>query len=177
MNIAIQSGINPTIRLTSCELDLARYVIRHRIERNKRENYPVTDFTGLTDEERDFRSYVGELCFCKLFNISPDLQWQSRPYYDAILCGYKVDVKTQARKEAPGTQKLIVKQKDNQKFPDYYALMVGKVPSYTLYGFAHYSRVIQPQYYTEDKLHPCWVFPVENLAHYIGADDPSYHGE
>lgn len=80
----------------------------------------------------DIEGVAGELAFCKMFNVYPDTNTESWADYDLVLLGFTIDVKTTKYRNG----KLIAPYwKKDKKLPDYYALIIGEMPSYEFIGF------------------------------------------
>ena len=127
--------INTKIVLTREEQKICEYIgiKRYNINREK----GVTDKKiGKEDNHfMDINGFGGEFAFCKLFNIMPDflvkVTQTNKNDYDALLFNcISVDVKT--THYITGT--LAVANWKIDKV-DCYALMIGKMPSYTFKGF------------------------------------------
>jgi hypothetical protein len=79
----------------------------------------------------EINSFGGEVAFCKLHNLWPDLTDNVFATADCIMSdGNTVDVKTTPREFG----RLLVKKLDKDKFPHYYALMIGGFPKYHFMG-------------------------------------------
>lgn len=81
------------IYLSEFELKAAR---RLGIDRQEYDEIHASGAKNMSDvslEENTGRSIAGELAFCKLWNIYPDLQHTKPEPYDCMLKGYKIDIK------------------------------------------------------------------------------------
>jgi hypothetical protein len=162
---------HPVVSLNTAEQKLAAYVARTRSdfyfeqERHRITLYGAIGQDGLTDEER-FRenmlqSMGAEVAFCKAMNVFPRLEVEDRSCFDAVLPGgHKVDIKSTKHLTGP----MHVKPRKHLKtHPEWYALMVGTMPLYTLIGFIEAAYVLREETmdYTRDK--PCHVIKQQLL--------------
>jgi len=125
--------IGSTHELCAAERAVARYLAGER--------YKIARSLGIKDgkmgpqstDATDLEGIAGEIAFCKIFNLYPDLQIGERLNYDAILSsGVTVDVKTTKYE----TGRLLAVLGKETHAPDAYALMTGVFPgSYTFRGF------------------------------------------
>ena len=140
--------IGQTVSLNTAEKKLAYFVARNRNARNRClnvVNLKVSPRDGVTI---DLEGVAGELAFCKMFNLYPDLDTDRMPPYpefDARLSdGWTVDVKTTRY----GDGKLLVDVRKGRKVDgvDFYCLMTGEFPGpYTFRGFMAKSLLVRPE--------------------------------
>lgn len=129
-----------TITLNKQELRLAKFIANQRAEFNKHSGVKEAKVGKQDSSVIEFEGMCGEIAFCKLFNIYPDLRvevvTQLNDDGDCTYKGKRVDVKTTSYKNG----KLLTApwKKDNV---DLYALMIGESPTYEFKGFAHASEL------------------------------------
>ena len=130
-----------TITLKQEEQEVIKEICVKRLSRNAVIGNPNKVEAASKEYFYLLNGYGGELGFCILANVFPDLTWLSPGIWDCIVNGKTVDVKT----TNASTPSLIV---DNPKREiDYYVLMVGSFPSYEYLGFC--SREELSQNYVE----------------------------
>lgn len=126
-----------TVTLTIDEQIHADFVGKKRQENNEQKNtYNQRVNTDRDDEELNVQGSRGEFAFCKLFNLFPDMNINTRTMKedngDALLDGKVVDVKT-GKRDWGG---LLIPLKHRNKTSIYaYALMTGEDDTYTFRGF------------------------------------------
>ena len=140
--------IGQTVSLNTAERKLAYFVARNRNRRNRClnvVNLKVSPRDGVTI---DLEGVAGELAFCKMFNLYPDLDTDRMPPYpefDAVLRdGWTVDVKTTRY----GDGKLLVDVRKGRKVDgvDFYCLMTGEFPGpYVFRGFMAKSILVRTE--------------------------------
>jgi hypothetical protein len=126
---------NYTVTLNKEEQRLARYLARQRYETSRKNGVYDAKKGDQSNEFVDLEGISGELAFCKIFNVYPDIDSklvnQTNDVGDCVYKGYNVDVKTTAHRNG----RLICAKWKNNKV-DIYALMVGEFPTYEFRGFA-----------------------------------------
>ena len=141
--------IGQTVSLTTAERKLAHFVAKNRNGNNRHFNTTNLKISPEDAATVDLEGVCGEIAFCKLFNVYPDIDTDREPphpLYDAIIPpppGIRIDVKT--TKYDGG--KLLVDSRKGVKTlgVDYYALMTGQFPGpYTFRGFIAREHIIQP---------------------------------
>jgi len=141
--------IGQTVSLTTAERKLAHFIAKNRNGSNR--SFNVTNLKISLDDAAtvDLEGMCGEIAFCKLFNVYPDLDTDREPphpLYDAVIPpppGFRIDVKTTKY----DTGKLLVDARKGKKTDgvDFYALMTGSFPGpYTFRGFIAREQIIQP---------------------------------
>jgi hypothetical protein len=96
---------------------------------NKKKN------TSMTPMQTEIEGIAAEFAYCRILNLYPDIQVDTRRLEDATLPdGRLVDVKT-TRPHKTFTPRLMV-EASKKKGVDIYALMVGKFPEYRYAGYA-----------------------------------------
>lgn len=162
--------IGQSISLNTAERKLAYFVARNRNRRNR-----VLNVVNLKVSERDgvtidLEGVAGELAFCKMFNLYPDLDTDRMPPYpefDAVLRdGWTVDVKTTRYVDG----KLLVDVRKGRKVEgvDFYCLMVGEFPGpYVFRGFMARFVLVKPGRVRVMRGHEAYVAEQGELS-----DDP-----
>ena len=142
--------IGQSISLTTAERKLAHFIARNRNGNNRYFNITNLKISAADPAEVDFEGICGEIAFCKLFNVYPDLDTDHEPPHPLHDCvippppGFRIDVKTTKYE----TGKLLVDARKKGKVGgvDYYALMTGSFPGpYTFRGLIAREHIIQPQ--------------------------------
>lgn len=137
--------MGPEYRITLSEAD-QRLVVRvaaARYEANRTRHVKDRSICGSVDI--DLNGYGGEVAFCRLYEIDPDFDIGPRSsergtdFGDCILKGQRIDVKTT---EWQTGRLLAVSWK--RPDVDYFALMVGKFPTYECRGFMAVDDLLQP---------------------------------
>ena len=126
--------------LNEAEQRLSKYVAKRRYEVNRNNGTVDAKKGNQSNEFVDLEGIAGEIAFCKISNLYPDLEvkvtTQATDKGDCIYKGQKVDVKTTSYNNG----RLICALWKNNEV-DVYALMVGTFPSYEFRGFAMASEL------------------------------------
>jgi len=130
--ILVVSKVTHKISLSENEQRLAEWVGKKRTANARRKKRPDTKIGDQSFVETDLEGFAGELAFCKLMNIYPDLETGDfLPNYDCVDCnGVTYDVKTTPYPD--GHLVATLKKKENP--PDKYVLAVGVFPDYDMIG-------------------------------------------
>lgn len=136
--------ISTSITLNITEQRLCKHIAKERYKVNRKKGVKNSKIGDQSDELTDLEGFAGELAFCKIFNVFPDLLVQvtdqNTDTGDCILSdGTVVDVKT--TKYPNG--KLLAARWKNCKEIDVYALMVGTFPTYKFMGFMSKDELLQ----------------------------------
>ena len=128
------------IELNEAEQKLAIFLAKAR-HQNARKKMVVNHRMGpQSDETTDLEGIAGEIAYCKLMNLYPDLQTEFIPGYDCLLPdGTRVDVKTT---KYPNGKLISATWKDIGDI-DAFALMVGEMPKYRYAGIMKASELLQ----------------------------------
>ena len=120
------------ISLSENEQRLAIHIGQKRYANARLKNIKDTKIGDQSNEETDLEGFAGELAFCKVMNIYPDLETGNNlPPYDCIdYYGVTYDVKT--TKHTNGHLMATLKKKKNP--PDKYVLLIGIFPRYDIIG-------------------------------------------
>lgn len=142
--------IGQSISLTTAERKLAHFIARNRNRNNRSFNVTNLKISGADAATVDLEGVCGEIAFCKLFNVYPDLDTDHEPPHPLHDCvippppGFRIDVKTTKYENG----KLLVDARKGSKKTggvDYYALMTGIFPGpYTFRGLIAREHIIQP---------------------------------
>jgi hypothetical protein len=107
--------IGQTVSLSYAERKLAHFLAKHRNGNNRHFNVVNLKVSPSSDATVDLEGMCGEIAFCKLFNVYPDMdvdRMPPHPLYDCILPGdIRVDVKTTKYE----TGKLLVDARKGKK--------------------------------------------------------------
>ena len=128
--------------LTESEQLIAKFVAEQRTANNRNAGTVNMRKSEMSDFEIDLQGFGGELAFCRLANVFPDLTVHNRSASkgedqgDCILNGQRIDVKTSKKVEAA----LWVPVRKIGT-ADAYALMVGTFPTFRLVGMADVQTV------------------------------------
>jgi hypothetical protein len=136
--------IGELVYLSVPERRLAEFLAKSRYEGARKKGIKDQKIGPQSTEVTDLEGVAAEIAFCKLFNVYPDLQLDSRPPFDALVDGVRIDVKTTHYV----TGKLLAAAwKKDKKLPiDAFALMVGKFPGpYEFKGFMQARDLMVPE--------------------------------
>lgn len=128
--------IGTAITLTDVEQNICKTIAEARYRSNRAAGVADLKRGDQSNIATDTEGFAAELAFCKLFNLYPDFTISPRgaanDVGDATLrCGLSVDVKATVYKSGH----LITPPWKDESALDLYALMVGKLPTYTFKGF------------------------------------------
>ena len=128
--------------LTESEQLIAKFVAEQRTANNRNAGTTNMRKSEMLDFEIDLQGFGGELAFCRLANVFPDLTVHNRSASkgddqgDCILNGQRIDVKTS--KKADAALWVPVRKIGTA---DAYALMTGTFPTFRLVGMADVETV------------------------------------
>lgn len=131
------------ITLSAADQKLVVEIAEARYAANRRA--AVSDKSICGSADIDLNGYGGEVAFCRLFDLDPDLTIGPRSSAlgtdsgDCVLNGRRVDIKTT---EWQNGRLLATRWKKPDV--DYFALMVGKFPTYECRGFMATEDLLQP---------------------------------
>lgn len=127
-----------TITLTSLEVRLVKQAAIERHKHDRQNGAKATLYHEGDAIKAEENSYGGEVAFCKIFNLYPDMDTAHFATFDVCLPnGLTVDVKTTHRLGG----RLIVKPTGHHA--DLYALMIGELPTYSFVGIAYAGDILQ----------------------------------
>ncbi len=134
--------IGTRIQLNEVECRLCKHIAKQRYSINRENNVMNAKIGEQSNEMTDLEGFAGELAFCKMFNIYPDLTVKvnrsAEDKGDCILYGKTVDVKTTKYK----TGKLLAAIW-KVHYIDLYALMIGEFPVYIFKGFMKAEELLK----------------------------------
>ena len=128
--------------LTESEQLIARFVATQRSINNRFAGTGNNRRSDMSDFEVDLQGFAGELAFCRLANVFPDLTVHNRSAAkgqdngDCVLNGQRIDVKTSKKADAALWVPL-----RKLGTADAYALMAGTFPTFKLVGMASVDLV------------------------------------
>lgn len=141
--------IGQKVFLSRAEQKLAHFIARNRNGNNRSFNVTNLKISSEDPHTVDLEGIAGELAFCRMFNVYPDLDTDREPphpHYDCVIPpppGFRIDVKTTKYDNG----KLLVDSRKGAKTDsvDYYALMTGDFPGpYTFKGLIAKEQMIRP---------------------------------
>ena len=132
-----------SVTLNACEQKMAEYVAKSRYENARSRGIVDQKMGDQGNWETDLEGIGGEIAFCKLHNVYPDLETFNTdlPDHDCLVNGFKVDVKTTHYPEG----KLLATLAKAGAIVDVYVLMVGEFPTYEYKGLAKKSDLIRDE--------------------------------
>ena len=132
------------VTLNEVEERLVTFLAKKRMQANRANDIPDEQVGKQNKLAIEINGLGGELAFCKAANLYPDLSLASnpgtRPVGDAQLFGDDWDIKTT---EVKGGRLLVRPVKKGKKECTYYILVVGRMPTYEIIGWAHKDEVFQ----------------------------------
>lgn len=128
------------VSLNEAEQRLAKYLAKQRYATARAEGSKNVRKGSQSDEETDLEGIAGEIAFCKLMNVYPDMEPGKKDADCWLRNGLSVDVKT--TKHAGG--RLIAARWKGDAV-DQYALIVGTFPDYKFVGTASTAELMQEQ--------------------------------
>ena len=90
--------------------------------------------------EHEVNSFGAEVAFCKLMDVKPDMNPRHFMTYDAIVNGMRVDVKHTVLFNGCLQAKAL---KEWQTMPNYFSLMVGRLPTYSFCGYMRADELLR----------------------------------
>lgn len=149
------------ITLTDSEQRIVRWLAEQRRSSNRRSGVANGRVGPQDDGYTDLNGVGAEFAFAKARNLWPDMTIGPRHGGPDCLAhnGAKIDVK--CTKYANG-QLLAVAGKSAYD-ADYYVLLVGEFPAYTLIGWAAASELITPERLTDLGHGPTYAMPQSEL--------------
>jgi hypothetical protein len=131
------------ITLTESECLIAKFLAKTRTQKDLLAGAVATPYADRDQQEINENAFGAEMAYCKMFNIYPDLSTNPRVGgEDGItLLGEKVDVKNTERKWYHYFVKKTKSETPNAKV-DYFAWMIGKLPTFEYIGCASWEDVV-----------------------------------
>jgi len=158
--------MNQPVPLTPLEIHLCRWLAKKRGEENRARGVTSVKQCGESDEAIDLQGIGGEMAFCKLFGLWPDLNYEIRSKArgeDLGDCWCEplgwVDVKT----TRAGKGYLNIRRPSRV---GYYALMEGDFPEFCFRGLIPAADAIRPEYIKDVGNGPYWAVPASALKPY-----------
>jgi hypothetical protein len=149
------------VTLNPFEQWIAKGLAAKRLEQNQADGARDMNQSGQDPRVIELEGIGGELAYCKLFNIYPDLQYTERAAEDAISALHgRVDVKT----AAPG-RNLVIKATKQGTTVAGYVLMLGAFPEYEYAGYMPTAEALADENLKtiRDGQDPCYFIPVQKL--------------
>jgi hypothetical protein len=141
-SVISEKKIGVSVILNQVEQRLCKHVAKARLDNNNNDGIYNAKISDESDEYIDLEGFAGELAFCKIFNVFPDLEIFSRTssedFGDATYLNKQIDIKTTSHRHG----RLIATRwtKNNVQA---YALMVGEFPEYEFKGFMSKKEFIK----------------------------------
>jgi hypothetical protein len=126
------------IRLERGEQEVCEYLAKERHNNARKKGVENRKKGPQSAYETDLEGVASEMAAAKLLNVWPDLQIGEAPAHDLMVGSYTVDVKTTKYR----TGKLIAALDKKDKSCDYYMLMLGTFPEYSLGGFCKKEKLL-----------------------------------
>jgi len=127
--------------LNRTERMIADYIGKKRYEYNRANHVAISKIGPQPHEQIELNGAGAELAFCKIHNVYPPLDIVlPAPAYDAVLNGYRIDVKTTVY--PTGRLLVEVTKLKYLREIDYFALMVGDFPEYWLIGYMRAKNIM-----------------------------------
>ena len=120
------------VKLNETEQRLVTYIAKKRFVTKRQAGFPVSKIGPQSFEDTDREGFGGEIAYCKMMNIYPDLTIGiDIPDFDCIMpSGEKIDVKTTKYRSGH----LIATMNKVGHPPDKYVLVIGQFPEYNIVG-------------------------------------------
>jgi len=149
------------IMLSESEQAIAQYLATARTVSNRTGGIANKRVGPQSDELTDLNGIGGELAFCRLVNVWPDVSISPRKGgADCLVRDKRVDVKTTTYE----TGRLVVVPGKGREDADIYVLMVGTFPGpYRVAGWAYASEVLMAERLTDLGHGPTYAVPQDEL--------------
>lgn len=121
--------IGSKVTLNDIELRLAKFLAKSRYEYAREKDIKDLKIGSQDWYETDFQGICGELAYCKLFNLYPDLEMGVKLEDCKDSYGFTYDVKTTKYDDG----RLVATTKKTTEV-DYFVLMTGTAPTFTYRG-------------------------------------------
>ena len=140
--------VNNQVSLSPEEQKIALWVAKQRYASNRSAGVVNARVGDQSDELTDLEGFAGEMAFCKLLNLYPDMSIE--PQTGTFDCetakGTTIDVKTTKYERGH----LIVGKKKEGCGTQVYALMVGSFPQYQFRGWVYNEDIFREEWWNED---------------------------
>jgi hypothetical protein len=152
------------VKLNEMEQRLVKTVAKGRRDFNTLRGTKRVKYPDVSDEYLpDIEGFAGEVAFCKIFNIFPDMDIRPVTHEtddgDCLWNGLRIDVKTTHRPEG----KLLCSNNKKLGMVDYYALMTGVFPMYFYRGVISAEELLVSERMTTLMPVPAYVADQEEL--------------
>lgn len=133
-------------KLGKNEQKVCESIARMRYENAREKGFGKSDILEVTSYKSiDVDGVASEMAAAKILNvyydIETDFQASELPTHDLICKGKTVDVKTTKYR----TGRLIVMPHKKNDQCDWYLLVVGSFPEYSVVGYATYDEIVQEE--------------------------------
>lgn len=145
-----------TVMLTQSEAQVAKLIAQLRSESN-RVNPDLKRDPNQAGWYIDEQAMGAEMAVAKYLNSWPDLDIGPHRKFDLILRGRKVEVKHTTLCGG----RLLVKESDYGA--DFYVLVVGAIPAYTIVGFAPWAAVFDARNLWDPGHGECYALAQDQL--------------
>ena len=127
------------ITLNESEIGLARLVASQRTANNRvAQTKHNVSISGQDNFQNEVLGVCGEMAFAKAYNVYLDLTFHNRSGgHDLIYKGRTIDVKTTPLEYG----KLVVPLKKKSSPSEFYVLVTGNLPTFTIRGYASKDEV------------------------------------
>ena len=125
------------IRLDVTEQEVCQYIAKTRYDSARSKGIKDNKKGPQSNYETDLEGAGSEMAAAKLLNVWPDLS-EEVAVHDLTFMNHTVDVKATKYR----TGKLIVGLHKKHKACDYYMLMLGTFPEYSLGGFCRKEKIL-----------------------------------
>lgn len=145
--------------------DALRLLAKTRYEANRRENVTNMRMGDQSDEFTDLEGLSGEIAFCLLFNIFPDISLTPRAGSPDCISrkGATVDVKTTKYRSGKLLERASTKSK-----AEIYVLMVGEFPEYECVGWVESRELFKAENLTDLGHGETYALPQSKLNRFDG---------
>lgn len=135
------------IELNEAEMKLAATIGGQRFRNARSRGVPNERWGRQSDEYTDREGMAGEIAFCKLHGIQPDLAVGKKEVdHDCEIDGVRIDVKTTKWGFEEGSDKgYLTSRADKEYGVDVYALMIGENGTYRFAGWATHDELRNPE--------------------------------
>jgi len=130
------------IELSETEQIIARHLARRRHDNNRARGVVDRQMGPQSPVDTDLNGIGAEIVFAKVFNVYPDLGDYPGKEDGVTQKGNTYDVKTTKYKNGRLLAVLNKKKEDCQ----FYVLMIGEFPKYTLTGYASAEELLSGRY-------------------------------
>ena len=131
------------VKLNEAEQRLVTYIAKKRFVTKRQADIPISKIGPQSLEDTDREGFGGEVAYCKMMNIYPDLAIGTDvPDFDCILpSGEKIDVKTTKYRNGH----LLATMNKIEHPPDKYVLVIGTFPDYNIVGEISASKLLRSE--------------------------------